>query len=53
MKERKIIDNYISRLKTVKTKAYEEKVTTQCIYLRIKNGLYNTVVSDGITFIEE
>ena len=53
MGNKEIIRNYISKLKTVKTKAFEEKVTTACIYSRIKAGRYKCTIIDGITFIED
>lgn len=47
------IEKYLKRLKTVKNKAIEEKVSTQCVYLRIRKGIYNAVSIDGILFIVE
>lgn len=53
MEEKEIIERYLKRLKTVKNKAMQEKVTTQCIYLRIRKGIYKAVSIDGQIFIDE
>ena len=53
MEEKEIIDRYLKRLKTVKNKAMEEKVTSQCVYLRIRKGIYNAVTIDGVIFVVE
>ena len=50
---KEIIERYLKRLKTVKNKAYAEKVTTQCVYLRIRKGIYNAVTIDGVIFVLE
>lgn len=50
---KEIINRYLKRLKTVKNKAYAEKVTTQCVYLRIRKGIYNAVTIDGVIFVVE
>ena len=50
---KEIINRYLKRLKTVKNKAYDEKVTTQCVYLRIRKGIYNAVTIDGVIFVVE
>ena len=47
------IEKYLKRLKTVKNKAIEEKVSTQCVYLRIRKGIYNAVSIDGVIFVVE
>ena len=47
------IEKYLKRLKTVKNKAIEEKVSTQCVYMRIRKGIYNAVSIDGVLFIVE
>lgn len=47
------IEKYLKRLKTVKNKAIEEKVSTQCVYLRIRKGIYNAVTIDGVIFVLE
>ena len=53
MEEKEIIDRYLKRLKTVKNKAMEEKVTSQYVYLRIRKGIYNAVTIDGVIFVVE
>ena len=50
---KEIINRYLKRLKTVKNKAYDEKVTAQCVYLRIRKGIYNAVTIDGVIFVVE
>ena len=50
---KEIIERYLKRLKTVKNKAYEEMVTTQCVYQRIRKGIYNAVSIDGVIFVVE
>lgn len=50
---KEIIERYLKRLKTVKNKAYEEMVTTQCVYQRIRRGIYNAVSIDGVIFVVE
>lgn len=50
---KEIIERYLKRLKTVKNKAYAEKVTTQCVYLRIRKGIYKAVTIDGVIFVVE
>lgn len=47
------IEKYLKRLKTVKNKAYDEMVTTQCVYQRIRRGIYNAVSIDGVIFVVE
>ena len=51
--DKEIINTYLKRLKTVKNKAYAEKVTTQCVYQRIRRGIYNAVSIDGVIFVLE
>lgn len=51
--ENEVIERYLKRLKTVKNKAIEEVVTTQCIYQRIRKGIYNAVSIDGVIFVVE
>ena len=51
--ENEVIERYLKRLKTVKNKAYEEMVTTQCVYQRIRKGIYNAVSIDGVIFVVE
>lgn len=48
-----VIERYLKRLKTVKNKAIEEVVTTQCVYQRIRKGIYNAVSIDGVIFVVE
>lgn len=47
------IKSFLCRLKTVKNKACDERVTPKTIYDRIAKGKYETVVLDGIKFIVE
>lgn len=51
--ENEVIERYLKRLKTVKNKAIEEVVTTQCVYQRIRKGIYNAVSIDGVIFVVE
>lgn len=51
MSDKVIIENFISKLKTIAVKAREEKVSVQAIHARIKRGLYKTVDICGIIFI--
>lgn len=50
---KEIINRYLKRLKSVKNKAYAEKVTTQCVYLRIRKGIYKAVTIDEVIFVVE
>ena len=50
---KEVIEGYLKRLKTVKNKAIKEVVTTQCVYQRIRRGIYNVVSIDGVIFIVE
>ena len=50
---KEVIEGYLKRLKTVKNKAIKELVTTQCVYQRIRRGIYNVVSIDGVIFIVE
>ena len=50
---KEVIEGYLKRLKTVKNKAIKEVVTTQCVYQRIRRGIYNVVLIDGVIFIVE
>ena len=50
---KEIIERYLKRLKTVKNKAIKEVVTTQCVYQRIRKGIYNAVSIDGVIFVVE
>lgn len=47
------VKGFLSRLKSVKEKAFEERLTVQSIYNRIRKGIYETVEIGGITFIVE
>ena len=51
--DNEVIERYLKRLKTVKNKAIEEVVTTQCVYQRIRKGIYNAVSIDGVIFVVE
>lgn len=53
MDNKKIIDEFISKLKTIAVKAREEEVSVQAIHSRIRRGLYQTVDICGVTFIVE
>lgn len=53
MENKEIIDNFLSRLKTIAVKAREEEVSVQAIHSRIRRGLYNTVEICGVTFVVE
>ena len=50
---KEVIEGYLKRLKTVKNKAIKEVVTTQCVYQRIRKGIYNAVSIDGVIFVVE
>lgn len=47
------IKSFLGRLKTVKSKACDERVTPKTIYDRIRNGKYEVIVIDGMKFIVE
>jgi hypothetical protein len=47
------VKQYLSRLKSIKDKAFEERVVTKTIYDRIKKGMYGTVEIGGMMFIVE
>lgn len=49
----KEIEAFLKRLKTVRTKAWEEKITVQAVYNRIARGIYQSVEIDGVKFILE
>lgn len=49
----KAVKEFLSRLKSIKDKAFEEKVVTKTIYDRIKKGIYETVEIGGMMFIVE
>ena len=43
----------IENLMTVRNYAKRKKVTTQCVYYWIKNGIVKVVEIDGIKFIQK
>lgn len=47
------VKQYLSRLKSIKDKAFEERVVTKTIYDRIKKGIYETTEIGGMMFIVE
>lgn len=47
------IKEFISRLKTVKSKACDERVTVKTVYDRAKKGIYEMIDIDGVKFIVE
>lgn len=47
------VQKFISRLKSVKDKAFEERVVTKTIYDRIAKGIYQTIDIGGMKFIVE
>lgn len=47
------IKEFISRLKTVKNKACDERVTVKTIYDRAAKGIYQMIDIDGCKFIVE
>lgn len=49
----KEVQEFISRLKTVKNKACDERCSVITVYNRIKKGIYKEVVIDGVKFIVE
>jgi hypothetical protein len=49
----KEIKDFISRLKTVKNKACDERCSVLTVYNRIKKGIYKEVVIDGVKFVLE
>lgn len=53
MDKKEIIDEFISKLKTIAVKAREESVSVQAIHARIRRGLYKTIYICGLTFIVE
>ena len=46
-------DNVFSSLVTISHKARNEGVSVQCVHSRIKRGIYESVVIDGVTFVKE
>lgn len=49
----KEILDFLSRLKSIKDKAFEERVVTKTIYDRIAKGMYETIEIGGMKFIVE
>lgn len=47
------IKDFISRLKTVKNKACDERVTVKTVHDREKKGIYEMIDIDGCKFIVE
>lgn len=47
------IKAFISRLKTVKNKACDERVTVKTVHDRAKKGIYEMIDIDGCKFIVE
>lgn len=47
------VKEFISRLKTVKSKACDERVTVKTIYDRGTKGIYEMIDIDGVKFIVE
>lgn len=47
------IKAFISRLKTVKNKACDERVTVKTVHDRAKKGIYEIIDIDGCKFIVE
>lgn len=47
------VKNFLSRLKTVKNKAWDERVTVKTVHDRAKKGIYNMIEIDGVKFIVE
>lgn len=47
------IKAFISRLKTVKNKACDERVTVKTVHDRVKKGIYQMIDIDGCKFIVE
>lgn len=47
------VQKFLSRLKSVKDKAFEERVVTKTIYDRIAKGIYQTIDIGGMKFIVE
>lgn len=49
----KEVQEFLSRLKTVKSKACDERVTVKTIYDRAAKGIYEMLTIDGVKFIVE
>ena len=50
---REEIEEFLSRLKKVSTKAWEEKTSSKMIYERANRGVYQMIEIDGMKFIVE
>lgn len=49
----KEVQEFISRLNTVKSKACDERVTVKTVYDRAAKGIYEMITIDGVKFIIE
>lgn len=49
----KEVKEFLSRLKTFKNKACDERVTILTVYNRVRKGVYQTIEIDGVKFIVE
>lgn len=49
----KEVQEFLSRLKTVKNKACDERVTVKTVHDRAKKGIYEMIDIDGCKFIVE
>lgn len=47
------VKDYLSRLKRVSTKAFEEHTSPKIIHERTKRGVYEMIEIDGMKFIVE
>ena len=47
------VKDYLSRLKRVSTKAFEEHTSPKIIHERTKRGVYEIIEIDGMKFIVE
>ena len=47
------VKDFLIRLKSIKDKAFEERVVTKTIYYRISKGIYETIEIGGMKFIVE
>lgn len=47
------VKDYLIRLKTVKNKACDERVTVKTVHDRAKKGIYEMIDIDGCKFIVE
>lgn len=49
----KEVKDFLSRLKRVSTKAFEERTSPKIIHERTKRGVYEMIEIDGMKFIVE